>query len=167
MRATVAELQGDTCEGGAEGSSRQTCGRRNTNRQGGRVWAASVRVNAKPEGHQDTPGRVWRRVGKAHVLTQGGLWRESAQGVSRGHSSPTEPGVREGPQHRDRNTLGGQGPKEPASQALESIGLRQRCKKVRRQSDPFQGGRCQERTCGPRGAATSKAGRDRTSRTPA
>jgi hypothetical protein len=167
MRATVAELQGDAREGGAEGSSRQICGRRNTNRQRGRVWAASVRVNAKPGGHQDTPGRVWRRVGKAHVLTQGDLDCESRQGVSRGHSSLTEPGTREGSSTRHRNALEGEGPKEPASQALEGIGLRQRSKKVRRQSDPFQGGRCQERTCQPLWCSHGKAGRDRTSRRPA
>lgn len=167
MTATVAELQGDAREGGAEGSSRQTCGRRYTNRQGGRVWAASVLVNAKPRGHQDTPGRVWRRVGKVHVLTQGDLACESGQGVSRGRSSLTEPGTREGPQHRHRNTLKRRRAEGTASQALEGIGLWQRSRKVRRQPEFLQGGGTPERTGQPPWCSHVKLERDRASRTPA
>lgn len=122
MTATVAELQGDAREGRAERSSRQTCGRRNTNSQRGLTRAVSVRGNAKPRGHQDAEGRGWRHAGKVHVLTQGDLVCESGQGVSRSHSNPTEPGAREGSSNCHRNALGGEGLKEPESQALESIG---------------------------------------------
>lgn len=160
MRATVAELQGDAREGGAERSSRQTCGRRNTNSQRGRMRAVSVRGNAKPRGHQDADGRGWRHAGKVHVLTQGDLVCESRQGVSRGHSGLTEPGAREGSANCHRNTLAGEGPKEPESQALESIGQGRRSKRVRRQPGGLQGAGILERTrCGPCGeAATSQPG---------
>jgi hypothetical protein len=87
MRVTVAEPQGDAREGGAERSGRQTCDHRNTNRQRGRLWAASVLANTKPEAHQDTAGRAGWRAGKVQALTRGDLLRESAGGVSRGHSS--------------------------------------------------------------------------------
>jgi len=87
MRVTVAEPQGDAREGGAERSGRQTCDHRNTNRQRGRRWAASVRPNTKPETHQDTAGRAGWRAGRVQVLTRGGLPRESAGGVSSGHSN--------------------------------------------------------------------------------
>lgn len=87
MRVTVAEPQGDAREGGAERSGRQTCDHRNTNRQRGRRWAASVLANTKPEAHQDTAGRAGWPAGKVQTLTRGGLPRESAGGVSRSHSS--------------------------------------------------------------------------------
>ena len=87
MTVTLAEPQGDTREGGAESSGRQTCDRRNTNVQGGRVRAASVRANAKPNSHPDAPCRARRRAGKVHVLTRGDLRPERGGGVSRSHSS--------------------------------------------------------------------------------
>lgn len=87
MRVTVAEPQGDAREGGAERSGRQNCDHRNTNRQRGRRWAASVLANTKPEAHQDTAGKAGWRAGKVQALTRGDLLCESAGGVSRGHSN--------------------------------------------------------------------------------
>ena len=87
MRATVAEPQGDAREGGAERSGRQTCDHRDTNRQRGRLWAASVLANAKPKTHQDTASRAGWRAGTVQVLTRGGLSSESLGEVSRGRSS--------------------------------------------------------------------------------
>lgn len=87
MRATVAEPQGDAREGGSERSGRQNRDHRNTNQQGGRQWATSVRVNTKSNPHQDTASRAGWHAGKVQVLTRGDLRRESAEGVSRGHSS--------------------------------------------------------------------------------
>lgn len=87
MRATVAEPQGDTREGGAERSGRQTRDPRNTNRQRGRQWATSVLANAKSKPHQDTASRAGGHAGKVQTLTRGGLIRESESGVSRGRSS--------------------------------------------------------------------------------
>ena len=87
MRATVAEPQGDAREGGAERSGRQTRDHRNTNRQRGRQWATSVRVNTKSDPHQDTAGRAGWHAGKVQVLTRGDLPSESAGEVSRGRSS--------------------------------------------------------------------------------
>ena len=84
---TVAERQGSGRETVAERSRRQTPDHRNTKRQRGRMRATSVRVNAKSKTHQDASSRAAWHGGKAHVLTQGDLWRESATGVSRGHSS--------------------------------------------------------------------------------
>src|SRR6187431_3293571 len=87
MRVTVAEPQGDAREGGAERSGRQTCDHRNTNRQRGRLWAASVLANAKPKAHQDTASRAGWPAGKVQALTRGDLRGASPGGVSRGHSS--------------------------------------------------------------------------------
>ena len=87
MRATVAEPQGDAREGGAERSGRQTCDHRNTNRLRGRLWAASVLANAKPNAHQDTASRAGWHAGKVQVLTRGDLRGASRGGVSSGHSS--------------------------------------------------------------------------------
>jgi len=87
MRATVAEPQGDTREGGAERSGRQTCDPRNTNRQRGRQWATSVLANAKSNPHQDTASRAGGHAGKVQVLTRGDLACESGSEVSRGRSS--------------------------------------------------------------------------------
>ncbi len=86
MRATVAEPQGDAREGGAEGSGRQIRGHRNTNRQRGRLWAASVLVNAKPKAHQDTASRAGWDAEKVKDLTRGDLSCESRREVSRSHS---------------------------------------------------------------------------------
>ena len=84
---TVAKRQGSGRETVAERSRRQTPDHRNTKRQRGRMRATSVLANAKSKDHQDASCRVAWHEGKAHVLTQGDLWRESAAGVSRGHSS--------------------------------------------------------------------------------
>ena len=83
LEPTVAELQGRE----AERSGRQNRDCRNTNWQRGRVCAASVRVNTKPEVQPDTPSRARRRARKVKTLTRGGPDRESGQGVSRGRSS--------------------------------------------------------------------------------
>lgn len=117
MTATVAELQGDAREGGAEGSSRQTCGGRNTNSQRGLTRAVSVRGNAKPRGHQDAEGRGLRHAGKVHVLTQGDLVCESGQGVSRGRSS--DEAMRKHGRAKDRRVVCEAGPlsMEPATRS--------------------------------------------------
>lgn len=87
MRATVAEPQGDTREGGAERSGRQTRDHRKTNRQRGRQWAISVLANAKSNPHQDTASRAGWHEGKVKVLTRGDLSCASRGEVSRGRSS--------------------------------------------------------------------------------
>ena len=98
LEPTVAEPQGRK----AERSGRQNRDLRNTNWQRGRVRAASVRVNTKPQVQPDAPSRARRRANKVKSLTRGGPERESAQGVSRGHSS-VEVG----------ESQWSQGPKEP------------------------------------------------------
>jgi hypothetical protein len=100
MRATVAEPQVRGREAQDERRGRQTRDHRNTNWQRGRLWAASVRVNAKPEAHQDTAGRARWDAGKVQVLTRGDLWSESAGEVSRGRSSVEVPGKGEGAKGR-------------------------------------------------------------------
>ena len=88
MELTVAKRQGSGRETVAERSRRQTLDHRNTKRQGGRMRATSVRVNAKSKIHQDASSRAAWPEGKAHVLTQGDLLKARARaGVSRGHSS--------------------------------------------------------------------------------
>ena len=87
MRVTVAEPQVRGREAQDERSGRQTCDHRKTNRQRGRMRAASVPLTTKPETHQDASGRVGWRAGKVLVLTRGDLLRESAGEVSRGRSS--------------------------------------------------------------------------------
>ena len=52
MRATVAKPQVRAREGEDERSGRPKCDHRNTNWQRGRVRAASVQANTKPEAHQ-------------------------------------------------------------------------------------------------------------------
>src|ERR1700721_3973911 len=111
MKPTVAKPQGRE----AERSGRQTCDCRNTNWQRGRVCAASVLANAKPEVHPDTSGRARRRARKVKVLTRGGLGRESGQGVSRGHSSD-EAG----------ESQGGEGPKEPVQSEVPNWPFRRK-----------------------------------------
>jgi hypothetical protein len=87
MRATVAQPQGDAREGGAERSGEQNRDHRNTNRQRGRLWAASVPANAKPNPRQDTASIAGWDAETVQVLTRGGLAGESKRGVSRGRSS--------------------------------------------------------------------------------
>ena len=87
MRVTVAEPQVRGREAQDERSGKQTCDPRNTNRQRGRMWAASVPLTTKPEAHQDACGRAGGRAGKVQVLTRGDLLCESAGEVSRGRSS--------------------------------------------------------------------------------
>jgi len=87
MRVTVAKPQVRGREAQDERSGRQTCDHRKTNRQRGRVRAASVPLTTKPKTHQDAPGRVGWRAGKVLVLTRGDFLRESAGEVSRGRSS--------------------------------------------------------------------------------
>jgi hypothetical protein len=118
MRVTVAEPQGDAREGGAERSGRQTCDHRNTNRQRGRLRAASVLANTKPEVHQDAACRAGWHAGKVQALTRGDLLRESTGGVSRSHSSREQsrgPGTVRLTKLRYRNTPSCEGPKETAA----------------------------------------------------
>lgn len=103
MRATVAEPQVRGREAQDERRGRQTCDHRNTNWQRGLLWAASVRVNAKPEAHQDTEGRARWDAGKVQVLTRGDLRCESSGEVSKGRSSDESRGNAEGAKGR-RNT---------------------------------------------------------------
>ena len=88
MEVTVAKQQGSGREAVAERSWRQIPDRRNTNWQGGRAWATSVRANAKSEiSHQDTSGRARRHGEKVEELTWGDLRPERGGEVSRGRSS--------------------------------------------------------------------------------
>ena len=87
VRATVAEPQVLNREVRDERRGRQTCDHRNTNVQRGRLRAASVLADAKPNPHNDAAGRGRWHAGKVQALTRGGLWRESVEEVSRGHSS--------------------------------------------------------------------------------
>ena len=87
MRVTVAEPQARSREAQGERSGRQTHDHRKTNRQRGRVRAASVLATTKPEAHQDAPGRAGWRVGKVQALTRGELLVERQGEVSRGRSS--------------------------------------------------------------------------------
>jgi len=107
LEPTVAELQGRE----AERSRRQNRDLRNTNWQRGRVCAASVRLNTKPEFQPDTSSRARRRAKKVKTLTRGDLDRESGQGVSRGRSSDEV-----GEQVSQRS----EGPKEPRQNELTS-----------------------------------------------
>lgn len=86
VRATVAEPKPRAARFLGERRARQTCVLRNTNVQRGRLRAASVLGNAKPYPHNDAACRGRGNAGKVQVLTRGGLGRESAEGVSRGHS---------------------------------------------------------------------------------
>jgi len=87
MRVTVAEPQVRGREAQDERSGRQNHDHRNTNRQRGRVRAASVLANTKPKAHQDASSRAGWPVGKVQVLTRGDLDAERRRGVSRGRSS--------------------------------------------------------------------------------
>lgn len=87
MRVNRSRRQGSGREAVAERSLRQSPDHRNTKRQRGRVRAASVLVNAKPQAHQGASGRAAWPGTRVHVLTQGDLTRESGPGVSRGRSS--------------------------------------------------------------------------------
>lgn len=87
MRVNRSRRQGSGREAVAERSPRQSPDHRNTKRQRGRVRAASVLVNAKPQAHQGASGRAAWPGMRVHVLTQGDLTRESGPGVSRGRSS--------------------------------------------------------------------------------
>lgn len=86
-RVTVAKPQVRGREAQDERSGRQTRDHRNTNWQRGRVRAASVRVNAKPNPPQDAPGRARWPARKVQALTWGDLSRESEGEVSKGRSS--------------------------------------------------------------------------------
>jgi hypothetical protein len=87
VRATVAEPQVDGPKACDERRGRQICDCRNTNWKRGSLWAASMLANAKPNPHQDAGCRSRRHAKKVQALTRGGSLRESAEGVSRGHSS--------------------------------------------------------------------------------
>lgn len=87
VRATVAEPKLGAARHIGERRGRQTCGHRNTNVQRGRLRAASVLGNAKPNPHNDAASRGRWNAGKVQVLTRGGLSRKSVEGVSRGRSS--------------------------------------------------------------------------------
>src|ERR1700733_11511881 len=87
MRATVVEPQVRSREAGDERSGRQIRDHRNTNRQRGRVRAASVHANTKPKTHQDASSRAGWRAEKVQVLPRGVLLCENGEKVSRGRSS--------------------------------------------------------------------------------
>lgn len=107
LEPTVAELQGRE----AGGSRRQNRDCRNTNWQRGRVCAASMLGNAKPEVQPGTSSRARQRARKVKILTRGDLDRESGQGVSRGRSSE-EAG--------EQVSRWSEGPKEPRQTAKVS-----------------------------------------------
>jgi hypothetical protein len=106
MRVTVAEPQVRSREAQDERSGRQTCDHRKTNRQRGRVWAASVPSNAKPEAHQDAPCRAGWRARRVQILTRGDLLSESKGEVSKGRSSGEDPRKRERAKGRSTNEHG-------------------------------------------------------------
>src|SRR5688500_12339998 len=105
MRATVAEPQVRGREAQDERSGRQTRDHRNTNWQRGRVRAASVLANAKPNRHQDAPGRARWPARKVQVLTRGDLRRESGGEVSKGRSSDDAPRKRGGAKGRSTKPM--------------------------------------------------------------
>ena len=158
MRVTVAEPQGDAREGGAERSGRQTCDHRNTNRQRGRLWAASVLANTKPEAHQDTAGRAGWRARRVQVLTRGGLLCESTGGVSSGHSNRDKSrGLEEARLNYDTGTLQpvkGQRKQQPRSTAHCAPG----CSQPRRQQTRAFGRTLREPVSPPRCSRRKGAG---------
>jgi hypothetical protein len=88
VTATIEKDKAGTARFSAKRSLKQRHGRRKTNRQRGRVRAMSVLGNAKSECHRKTHQVESDDTGRKFIhLTRGGLWRESAGGVSRGHSS--------------------------------------------------------------------------------
>ncbi len=90
--STVAGDKAADREAVAERSPRQTPDHRNTKSQRGRMRAASVLADAKPETHQDASSRGSWRGEKVHVLTQGDLfdesWREPTEGRQPAEGSP-------------------------------------------------------------------------------
>jgi hypothetical protein len=86
VRATVAEPQVLSREAEDERRGRQTCVLRNTNIQRGRLRAARVLANSKPNPHKDAVCKGWGNAGKVQSLTRGDLRRESVEEVSRGRS---------------------------------------------------------------------------------
>ena len=87
-----------TKEGASKGNDR-----RNTNRQGGRMRAMSVRGNAKSKGHRKTHQVEPDGTGPKRMfmhLTRGDLRRESGGEVSRGRSSEESRGNTEGAKGR-------------------------------------------------------------------
>lgn len=87
VRATVAELQVLNREVKDERRGRQTCVHRNTNVQRGRLRAARVLANSKPNPHNDAACRGRWNAGKVQALTRGGLRFERSAEVSRSRSS--------------------------------------------------------------------------------
>jgi hypothetical protein len=87
VRATVAEPKPDTARYSGERRARQTCDHRNTNVQRGRLRAARVLGNSKPNPHNDAASRGRWNARKVQALTRGGLRFERGAEVSRGRSS--------------------------------------------------------------------------------
>jgi hypothetical protein len=88
VTATIEKDKAGTARSSAERSLKQRHGRRNTNRQRGRVRAMSMLGNAKSKSHRKTHQVESDDTGRKFIhLTRGGLRRESAGGVSRGRSS--------------------------------------------------------------------------------
>lgn len=87
VRATVAEPQVFNREVKDERRGRQTRDHRNTNVQRGRLRAARVRVNSKPNPHNDAACRGRWSAEKVQALTRGGLHFERSAEVSRGRIS--------------------------------------------------------------------------------
>lgn len=121
-----SEAQSGSREADAERSVEQRNGRRNTNRQRGRVRAMSVRENTKSESHRKThevePDATDRRF---RHLTRGGLRAERRGEVSRGRSSEEAPRKKGGAKGQ-RNSKG-IAPSLPASgcEALRNARERQ------------------------------------------
>jgi hypothetical protein len=122
MRVNRSRRQGSGREAVAERSPRQSPDHRNTKRQRGRVRAASVRANAKPQAHQGASGRAAWPGMRVHVLTQGDLTCESRPGVSRGRSSEDAVRKRGGAKGRRNDCKATREPESPAKAAPTSAG---------------------------------------------
>ena len=85
VRATVAEPKLGAVRHSGERRGRQICEHRNTNVQRGRLRAARVLANSKPNPHNDAASRGRWNAEKVQALTRGGLpvraWKESAEVV--------------------------------------------------------------------------------------
>ena len=96
---TVSGKQGRHREVGSEGSWKQTCDLRNTNRIGGRFRRASWHKTTKPDAIKGGGGKCGKGAGTVNVLIWGDLspgglrpqpssrGEAEAAGVSRGHST--------------------------------------------------------------------------------
>jgi len=105
----------------AERSPRQTPDHRNTKSQRGRMRAASVLANTKPETHQDASSKGSWPGEKEHFLTQGDIFGESQREVSRGRSSEESRRKSEGAKDRRNNCKATSGSVDRAGGAQTSV----------------------------------------------